>query len=162
METDQWALGARFSVADRAWLEYTYTQPRSDLAELTSGSHGIVISWHSSGKAKPVVRYDHNRLDDAPYNANLSSVPSDFFPQSEAVTVLPVEPTHGFYTVSAVADTALVRIKRLRRVFGPGVDMAKVRRLPRWRIGLMGYAARTENVDLCIAALKDALDAQSK
>ena len=26
-----------------------------------------------------------------------------------------------------------------------------------WRIGLMGYAARSENVALCIAALKDAL-----
>jgi alanine-glyoxylate transaminase/serine-glyoxylate transaminase/serine-pyruvate transaminase len=27
-----------------------------------------------------------------------------------------------------------------------------------WRIGLMGYAARAENVALCLAALKDALD----
>ena len=27
-----------------------------------------------------------------------------------------------------------------------------------WRIGLMGYAARTENVTLCLAALADALD----
>jgi alanine-glyoxylate transaminase/serine-glyoxylate transaminase/serine-pyruvate transaminase len=26
-----------------------------------------------------------------------------------------------------------------------------------WRIGLMGYAARSENVALCLAALKDAL-----
>jgi alanine-glyoxylate transaminase/serine-glyoxylate transaminase/serine-pyruvate transaminase len=27
-----------------------------------------------------------------------------------------------------------------------------------WRIGLMGYAARTENVTLCLAALADILD----
>lgn len=137
METDQWALGARFSVGERAWLEYSYTQPRSDLAELTSGSHGIVISWHSSGKAKPAVRYSHDRLDDSPYNANLNSIPEDFFPEAAEVAVAPVEPTHGFFTVSAVSDTALVRVKRLRRVFGPNVDMAQVRRLPRWRIGLL-------------------------
>ena len=27
-----------------------------------------------------------------------------------------------------------------------------------WRIGLMGYAARSENVTLCLAALEDALN----
>ena len=26
-----------------------------------------------------------------------------------------------------------------------------------WRIGLMGYSARDENVDLCLSALKEAL-----
>lgn len=31
-----------------------------------------------------------------------------------------------------------------------------------WRIGLMGYAARNENVLLCLAALKEALQAQTK
>ncbi len=137
LESDQWVLGARFSIGERAWLEYTYTQPRSDLADLTSGSHGIIISWHASGRAKPVVRYSHDRLDDAPYNPNLSLGSVDFFPEAEAVAVAPVEPTHGFFTVKAASDTALVRIKRLRRIFGEGVDMAQVRRLPRWRIGVM-------------------------
>jgi len=137
LESDQWVLGARFSVGQQAWLEYTYTQPKSDLAAMTSGSHGIVISWHSSGKAKPVVRYSHDRMDDAPYNANLTTSGVDFFPQAEAVTVAPVEPTHGFFTVKAVTDTALVRVKRLRRIFDESVDMAQVRRLPRWRIGVM-------------------------
>jgi len=36
-----------------------------------------------------------------------------------------------------VTDTALIRIKRLKRVFGKDVDMAQVRRLPHWRIGVM-------------------------
>ncbi len=137
LETDQWALGARISISEKAWLEYTYTNPTSDLAELTSGSHGLVISWHATGKAKPVVRYSHERLDKGPYHPNLNIVAEDFFPKSEAVAVLPAEPTHGFFTVEALVDTALVRVKRLRRVFGPKVDMAQVRRLPRWRIGVM-------------------------
>ncbi len=137
LESDEWVLGARFSIADRAWLEYTYTQPRSDLAELTSGSHGIVISWHASGRAKPPVRYSHDRLDNAPYNPNLTPGPADIFPRADAVTVAPVESTHGFFTVEAATDTALVRIKRLRRIFGEKVDMAQVRRLPRWRIGVI-------------------------
>ncbi len=137
LDSDQWILGARIGIGERAWLEYTYTQPRSDLADLTSGSHGIVISWHASGKAKPPVRYSHQHMDDAPYNANLPSSDEDFFPEAQQVNMAMLEPTHGFFTVQAASDTAMIRIKRLRRVFGEGVDMGRVRRLPRWRIGVM-------------------------
>ncbi|MCP4290567.1 MAG: hypothetical protein GY780_01860 [bacterium] len=137
IDSDHWALGARVSVGSRAWLEYSYTNPTSELGELTSGSHGIVISWHASGKAKPAVRYNHDSFDDAPYSPVMQTSTTDFFPEAEAVAVAPVDPTHGFFTVEAVTDTALIRVKRLRRVFGPSVDMARVRRLPRWRIGVI-------------------------
>jgi len=69
------------------------------------------------------------------------------------------------------------RLPQLNSVFIPeGVDDAKVRSYllneynleigaglgafagKAWRIGLMGYAARSENVALCLAALKDALN----
>jgi len=68
------------------------------------------------------------------------------------------------------------RLSQLNAVFIPkGVDDAKVRQFllneynleigaglgafagKAWRIGLMGYAARNENVTLCLAALKEAL-----
>ena len=68
------------------------------------------------------------------------------------------------------------RLPQLNSVYIPkGVDDAKVRQFllneynleigaglgmfagEAWRIGLMGYAARNENVALCLAALKDAL-----
>ncbi len=68
------------------------------------------------------------------------------------------------------------RLPQLNAVYIPkGIDDAKVRQIllneynleigaglgqfagNAWRIGLMGYAARTENVALCLAALKDAL-----
>jgi hypothetical protein len=137
IESDQWMVGARMAVADQAWLEYTYTQPRSDLAQLTSGSHGIVISWHAQGPSMPVVRYNHDRPDNSPYSPQLATDTEDFFPEARTIAVAPQDPTHGFFTVKAVTDTALVRIKRLKRVFGEGVDMAQVRRLPRWRIGVM-------------------------
>lgn len=137
LESDQWSLGTRVSVGQRAWLEYRYTQPRSDLADLSSGSHGIVISWHASGRAKPVVRYTHQSMDDAPYNPHLAVEDENFFPEAGQVAVASLEPTHGFFTVAAASDTAMIRVKRLKRVFGTGVDMARVRRLPRWRIGVM-------------------------
>lgn len=136
-DSDQWSLGARVSISDRAWLEYSYTQPSSDLADLTSGSHGIMISWHASGKAKPLVRYSHQQMDDAPYNAQLPVEDENFFPEAQQVSMTMLESTHGFFTVDAAADTAMIRIKRLKRTFGEGVDMAQVRRLPRWRIGVM-------------------------
>jgi len=69
------------------------------------------------------------------------------------------------------------RLPQLNSVFIPkGIDDAKVRNYllneynleigaglgefagKAWRIGLMGYAARSENVALCLAALKDALN----
>lgn len=69
------------------------------------------------------------------------------------------------------------RLPQLNSVYIPsGVDDAKVRQYllqeynleigaglgqfagQAWRIGLMGYAAKSENVALCLAALKDALD----
>jgi len=69
------------------------------------------------------------------------------------------------------------RLPQLNAIYIPqGVEDAKVRQFllneynleigaglgefagSAWRIGLMGYAARTENVALCLAALKDALD----
>ncbi len=137
MESDQWTLGARVGIGQRTWLEYTYTQPRSDLADLTSGSHGIVLSWHASGRAKPPVLYSHERVDNSPYNPRLPVVDDGYFPEAQQVAVASLEPTHGFFTVAASSDTALVRIKRLKRIFGQGVDMARVRRLPRWRIGVM-------------------------
>ncbi len=137
LETDQWVLGARMAVGDQAWLEYTYTQPRSELAGLTSGSHGIVLCWHASGRAKPPIRYHHDQPDPGSYQPRLAAETDEFFPQARSVKVAPREPTHGFFTVKAVHDTALVRIKRLKRVFGEGVDMAQIRRLPRWRIGVM-------------------------
>ncbi len=137
VDSDQWAIGARVGIGEKAWLEYTYTNPLSDLSELTSGSHGIVISWHATGKARPRVSYSHTELDDAPYSPNLPPVNEDFFPEARQVRMTSVEPTHGFFTVEAASDTALIRIKRLRRIFGEGVDMARVRRLPRWRIGVM-------------------------
>lgn len=68
------------------------------------------------------------------------------------------------------------RLPQLNSVYIPkGIDDVKVRQYllkeynleigaglgqfagEAWRIGLMGYAARTENVALCLAALKDAL-----
>lgn len=68
------------------------------------------------------------------------------------------------------------RLPQLNAVYIPkGIDDAKVRQIllneynleigaglgqfsgSAWRIGLMGYAARNENVALCLAALKDAL-----
>jgi hypothetical protein len=137
MESDQWTLGARVGIGQRTWLEYTYTQPRSDLADLTSGSHGIVLCWHASGRAKPPVLYTHESVDNSPYNPRLPVVDDGYFPEAQQVAVASLEPTHGFFTVAAETDTALVRIKRLKRVFGEGVDMARVRRLPRWRIGVM-------------------------
>ena len=69
------------------------------------------------------------------------------------------------------------RLPQLNTVFIPeGIDDAVVRQTllneynleigaglgsfagKAWRIGLMGYAARTENVTLCLAALADVLD----
>jgi len=137
-ETDQWTLGARVAVSKRAWLEYTFTQPRSELAELTSGSHGIVLCWRGSGKARPEVRYSHDRLDDRPYVApDLGAERRAVLPAPPAVALDPVPPTTTFYTVAADRDTAVVLVKRLLRRFGPEVDMARVRRLPRWRIGVL-------------------------
>ncbi len=137
MDSDQWTLGARMGIGERAWLEYTYTQPRSDLAELSSGSHGIVISWHASSKAKPLVRYSHQSLAEEPYQARLPATDENFFPESQQVSMAMLEPTHSFFTVDAASDTAMIRVKRLRRIFGEKVDMAQVRNLPRWRIGVM-------------------------
>jgi len=72
---------------------------------------------------------------------------------------------------------AAERLPQLNAVYIPkGIDDAKVRQYllqeynleigaglgqfagAAWRIGLMGYAARNENVALCLAALKDALN----
>ncbi len=137
LESDQWTLGARVGIGRQAWLEYNYTQPRSELSDLTNGSHAIVICWHASGRAKPPVRYSHQHLDDGPYNQILTPVDVGFFPEAQQVTVAALEPTHGFFTVAASADTFLIRVKRLKRIFAEGMDMARVRRLPRWRIGVM-------------------------
>lgn len=136
-ESDQWVVGARLSLSKSAWLEYTYTEPRSDLADLTSGSHGLVVCWRGKGRSHPEVRYSHDRLEDGPYNAGLAADRLAVLPQPPAIELDPVAPTRTFFTVTAEVDTALIRVKRLRRVFGPQVDMAQVRRLPRWRIGVL-------------------------
>ncbi len=118
LETDQWSLGARVAI--------------------NSGSHGIVLCWQGSGKTHPAVRYRHDRLDDRPYAApDLSADRRAVLPQPPSVAVEPVSATTTFYTVAADVDTALVLVKRLLRRFGPDVDMAQVRSLPRWRIGVL-------------------------
>ena len=33
MGTDQWSLGARIALTGKTWLEYTFSQPRSELAD---------------------------------------------------------------------------------------------------------------------------------
>lgn len=137
LETDRWLVGARVAVGARAWLEYTYTEPRSELADLTSGSHGLVLCWRTGGGTHPAGRYRHDRLPDHPYDPDLPAAGQAVLPQPVSIPLEPVVPTSTFFTVAAEQDTALIKTKRLRRIFAPGVDMAQVRRLPRWRIGVL-------------------------
>ena len=137
LETDQWSLGARIALTPRAWFEYTFTQPRSELADAASGTHGIVLCLHTPGRPAPPVTYDHRPLPDGAYRpAGVAVVPAASPPAVPVRLAGPPLPA-TYFQVTAAVDTALVRVKRLRRRFAPGVDMAQVRRLPRWRIGVL-------------------------
>ncbi len=135
-DTDAWALGARIAATDRIWVEYTFTQPRTDLADAASGSHGIVVCLHAPGREPRPTAYRHKPTSAAPYAAPTLRASAPRFPQPAAVP-LPAPTSGGPQLQLAVADTALIRVKRLVRSFAPEVDMNRVRRLPRWRIGVM-------------------------
>ena len=135
-DTDQWSVGARFVVTPRVWCEYTFTQPRSELSSAASGTHGIVICLHGPGRAAPPVTYDHAPLPVVATPAPPAVAPVSI-PSPEPVALTGPEPPATYFQVTAAVDTALVRIKRVKRRFAPGVDMAQVRSLPRWRIGVL-------------------------
>ncbi len=137
LDTDRWSLGMRVAATPKIWVEYTFTQPRSDLAAAASGSHGLVVCLHPPGREPPPVGYRHRPVDGAPYYSETSAQVTPAFP-SVAAASLPRPSVAGpqLQAVAAV-DTALIRVKRLVRVFAPDVDLNQVRRLPRWRIGVL-------------------------
>lgn len=137
LDTDRWSLGARVAATPKIWVEYTFTQPRSDLAAAASGTHGLVVCLHPPGREPTPVGYRHRPVDGAPYYSEAAQAGAPAFP-IVAAAPLPT-PTVAGPQLQAVAavDTALIRVKRLVRVFAPDVDMQQVRRLPRWRIGVL-------------------------
>lgn len=137
MQTDHWAVGLHLTLTSKAWFEYTFTQPRSELADAASGTHGIVLCFHAPGRPAAPVTYDHTPLTDAPYRPGDVQAVAPVLPDPEPVRLTGPDPRRTHFHVAAAVDTALVRTKRLRRVFAPGVDMDQVRRLPRWRIGVL-------------------------
>lgn len=135
-DTDRWAVGARIAATERVWVEYTFTESRSDLASASSGSHGIVVCLHAPGREPLTSVYRHHSVADAPYAAPAAAAVAPHFP-TPAAAPLPAPTLGGPQLQLAAADTALIRVKRLVRTFDSDVDMARVRRLPRWRIGVM-------------------------
>lgn len=137
LETDQWALGARISVTPKAWVEYTFTQPRSELSEVTNGTHGIVVCLHAGSRKQPKVTYTHNQISTRAYRPAQSRAGQSRLPSPQTVDVQGPETTFLHFSVAAASDTALIRTKRIRRRFKDDVDMAQVRQLPWWRIGVL-------------------------
>ena len=137
LDTDRWSLGMRVAATPKLWVEYTFTQPRSDLAAAASGTHGLVVCLHPPGREPAPVGYRHRPVDGAPYFSEAAPSKLPAFP-AVAAAPLPTPAVAGpqLQAVAAV-DTALIRVKRLVRVFAPDVDLQQVRRLPRWRIGVL-------------------------
>jgi len=134
--TDQWSLAARVRVSKKAWLQYVFTQSRSELSSVTSGSHGVVLCLHRAGRAQPPVIYSHQPVPDQIYDPGLTDGPVRV-PTPRSVPVVRPAVSDVHFSAAARVDTALIRVKRIKRVFNPDVDMAQVRRLPRWRIGVL-------------------------
>ncbi len=140
-----WALGARLVVNRELFVDYEFSLPRSDLANETAGSHGIAICYQPFGRPEPVTGLTHRDPVDHDYQPDLSAPRSAALPtaKSFSLPLLTAKANHlltakaNHFCVQAPVDTALIRIKRLKRSFSPLVDMAQIRQLPRWRIGVL-------------------------
>jgi len=132
-----WGVGARFVISDLLFVDYEFSLPRSELATETSGTHGIAVCFHSFGRVERAESYSHRDLIDHKYNPELAAPRQLIFPEVKPFNLPLLQSQSDLYCVKATVDTALIRVKRLKREFQPLVDMTQIRQLPSWRIGVL-------------------------
>ena len=137
VSNERWTLGLRFAVNERFTIDYGYTQPFSDLASESAGSHDISIWFRAFGDVGTIEPYQHRDPLDDTYDY---VVPESIFasiPKPEPMQIPTLMTKLDLYHTGAPRNTVTIRTKRLERHFLNEIDRAILRRMPRWRIGVM-------------------------
>jgi hypothetical protein len=136
-----WSVGARIAVSDHFWVAYDYTEPRTELASESSGTQTLVVAWQRSADtpfpSAPEEREPEDVVYTAPAGGEAVAAPSAEAAADTVADVAVVADAGALaYGVAADDDTVSIRVKRLVRRFAD-VDPATIRRLPRWRVGVL-------------------------
>ncbi|MFO7653003.1 MAG: hypothetical protein R6X25_04190 [Candidatus Krumholzibacteriia bacterium] len=114
-----WSVSARVAVGEALWVEYVAAFARSELADASSGTHGLAVCWLLGGPVQP-----RSTRPGTPPAIGETAPPAD-------------RGTASGFTVAAPRDTLRLRTKRLRRIIAPGVDAERLAQLARWQVGVL-------------------------